>query len=172
MIRKLSRSTVAIAAFGALFLAGACSSTSGDSAVVDDQAEVRPFTEDGNDPTQSAPEVADVNNDGHADSSTLTPRSEGVVGTTVVQNNAGQSSVTVTQYPDSSSSMTSSSSTATSSVSGSTTDSTSRFDTGSTSGTTTTTTTTTTTVPMTSAASDDDDDDDDTAPARERLRKD
>lgn len=179
MFKGMTRSTVALTGLAALLLLGACSTT-GDSAVKDDQAEVRPFTEDGYDPTQSAPETADVNNDGHVDSSTLTPRNESVVGVTTVTNNPGQSTVTVTQTgtattgtaTDSSTTGTMTSGT---SVSGtSTTDTTvvddsDRFSTG-TSGTTTTTTQSTTTVPMTSSA--DDDDDDDTTPARERLRKD
>lgn len=173
MFKGMTRNTVALTGLAALLLLGACSTT-GDSAVKDDQVEVRPFTEDGYDPTQSAPETADVNNDGHVDSSTLTPRNESIVGVTTVTNDPGQSTVTVTQtgtattgtLTDTSSTGTMTSGT-TSTSDTTVVDDSDRFSTGTT-GTTSTTTQSTTTVPMTSSA----DDDDDTTPARERLRKD
>ena len=164
MIRTWTRSTLAIAGVAALLLSGACASSSDDVATVD-EGEVRPFEESGYDPTKTAPEMADVNNDGITDTSTSTPRDEGLVGTTTIVAKGPASSTTVTTETTATgtSSMASGSSTTTGTTS-------SLSTTGS--GTTTTVTETTTTVPMTSAAQVDDDDDDQAVAARERLRKD
>jgi hypothetical protein len=171
MIRKLMRSTVAIAGFGALLFVGACSSsTPGDSAVVDDQAEVRPFTEGGYDATQSAPEQADANNDGVIDTSTQTPRQGSEVTTTVITAEGAESSTSLSYETDPSATASSSTTvteTTVSPMTSSTTETTQvTTSTPAPLTTTTTTTETTTTESMTSS------DTDETTATRTRLRKD
>lgn len=182
MIRKLMRSSVATAGVAALLLVGGCASTSdADKANVDDAAEIRPFTEQGYDPTQSAPEVADVNNDGHQDTSPTAPRSQPIPGQAVVITEQRPVADVNVSYEPNADSMASSSVTSTTTYPSSTSTTTTTTTYPSTTVTTDTTatadldndsdldtTTTITTQSMTSSAQADDD----ATPARERLRKD